>query len=226
MLKSIVIAIDGPAGSGKSTLAKKIAETLNFMYLDTGAMYRAITFEVLKQNVLGQTEAIINIVQNAELKLEFSNGQTEVLINGQDVTTEIRSIEVSAKVSDVSKIGKVREELVRMQREIAAGNNVVIEGRDITTVVFPEADVKVFLTASIDKRAERRQNDFKIMNSDLSLSEIKQNIEKRDKIDSEREVSPLTKAEGSLEIDTSELSVEEELKIILDKVEEIRNKIN
>lgn len=223
MLKNMIIAIDGPAGSGKSTLAKKIAEKLDFMYIDTGAMYRAITFEVLKNNVKDDPEAVIKIARTCDLKLQYKNGKTEVEINGKDVTGEIRNIEVSSNVSDVSKIREVREELVRMQREIASNTDVVMEGRDITTVVFPHADIKVFLTATIEKRAERRRNDYMAMNTDLSIGEIIQNIKTRDKIDSEREVSPLQKADGAIEIDTSELTIEEELQIILEKVEELRN---
>jgi len=156
MLKKIIIAIDGPAGSGKSTLAKKIAEKLGFMYLDTGAMYRAITAEAIKNNTVDDINNVIKISRNADLRLFPRNGKTEVFINGRDVTTEIRSIEVSSKVSEVSVIPEVREELVRMQRLIAADQNVVVEGRDTTTVVFPNADIKVFLKADIEKRAERR----------------------------------------------------------------------
>ncbi len=223
MLKKIIIAIDGPAGSGKSTLAKKIAEKLGFMYLDTGAMYRAITAEAIKKNAVDDINSVIEISRKSDLQLFPRNGKTEVFINGRDVTTEIRSIEVSSKVSEVSVIPEVREELVRMQRIIAANQNVVAEGRDTTTVVFPNADIKVFLKADIEKRAERRLKDFNDMNAGLKIADIKQNIIKRDKIDSEREVSPLTKAEDAIEIDTSNITVEEELDIILKKVEEIKS---
>ncbi len=222
MSKNIIIAIDGPAGSGKSTLAKMLAGKLGFVYLDTGAMYRAVTYLGLREGIADNQNALTALVKKSEFDLDFRNNTAIVFINGEDVTEKIRSVEVSFKVSDVAAIPEIREELVRIQQQFGREKNIVTEGRDTTTVVFPEADIKVFLTASIDKRAERRKKDFEAQNEEITVDKIKENINMRDKIDSQRKASPLTKAEGSIEIDSSSLSVEEEAEIILKRLEEIR----
>ncbi|MBN2572018.1 MAG: (d)CMP kinase [Ignavibacteriales bacterium] len=218
MSKKIIIAIDGPAGSGKSTIAKIIAERLGFLYLDTGAMYRAITFYAIKNSIVDDLNKIIDTIKDINISLNFELGLTHVILNGVDVTDKIRTPEVNSKVSEVSVIPEVRQELVRMQKEIGSKNNLVAEGRDTTTVVFPYADIKIFLTASIDERAKRRFKEFQEKAEKISLEDTKKNLEKRDNIDSNRKISPLQKAEDAIEIDTTNLSITEEIDLILEKI--------
>ncbi|MCU7495205.1 MAG: (d)CMP kinase [Ignavibacteria bacterium] len=224
MAKNIIITIDGPAGSGKSTSAKLVAKSLGFTYLDTGAMYRAITYLALKQNIIKDEPSVVELAERARLELKFVDGKTEVFLNGEDVTEAIRSYEVNSNVSEVSRIPGVRTALVRKQQEIGSNTSIVAEGRDTGTVVFPDADVKIFLTASISQRAQRRLREFQEKGENLSLGEIEGNIRKRDQIDSSREVSPLKKAQDAVEIDTSSITIEEEVELILNKVKESINK--
>jgi CMP/dCMP kinase len=224
MVKNITIAIDGPAGSGKSTAAKKIAEKLGFTYVDTGAMYRAITYLALREGIVDDVKKVIEHTRRISLNLKFENGLTRVFIDGEEVTENIRTFEVNSKVSEISVIPEVREELVKLQRKLGEAGNIVAEGRDTTTVVFPNADIKIFLTASADERSKRRFREFQEKDSKITLEEVKQNIEKRDRIDSSREVSPLQKAEGSIEIDNSNTAIEEEMDFLLKKIFEIQNK--
>jgi len=211
MSKNIIIAIDGPAASGKSTAAKRLANALGYLYLDTGAMYRAITYSVLKKNIFDDLEKIFDLVRNIELELKFEDGVTRVFVDGEEVTDFIRTPEVSGKVSEISRIPEVRKEMVKLQRRIAEQGNLVAEGRDITTVVFPNADVKIFMTASLDERARRRYKEHQERGEDVTFEAVKANLEKRDKIDSTRPVSPLRKAEDAVELDTTNMTVEEEL---------------
>ena len=224
MPKKIIIAIDGPAGSGKSTAAKNIAQRLGFTYLDTGAMYRAITFIAIRNGISENVSAVIDLVRNIDLKLKFENGITRVFLNNEEVTEQIRSSEVNAKVSDISKIPEVREELVKIQKRLGAEGNVVAEGRDVTTVVFPDADLKIFLTASIDTRAKRRLREFQEKNIRVSFEEIKDNLEKRDKIDSSREISPLKKADDAIEYDNSDVTPEQDFEYLLEKIKQVLSK--
>ena len=221
MSKNIIIAIDGPAGSGKSTAAKMIAEKLGFLYLDTGAMYRALTYAVLKLNVMDDEEKIIHLAKTVKIELEFRDGNTIVTLNGTDVSEEIRSKEVNNFVSKVSAIPEVREELVIQQQRIGSHTNLVTEGRDTTTAVFPKADLKFYLTASLSKRAERRFHEFQEKYGSITIEEVIKNLKERDQIDSHRKTSPLTKADDAIEIDTTELTIEDEVDIIIAKVKEI-----
>ncbi|MDP4191922.1 MAG: (d)CMP kinase [Bacteroidota bacterium] len=221
MLKNMIITIDGPAGSGKSTSAKLIARRLGFTYLDTGAMYRAITYLALKNNALNDLNEIIRLSENSKIDLSFIDGITKVTLNGEDVTSEIRSLEVNSNVSEVSAIPEVRKALVHMQQAIGDNNNIVAEGRDTGTTVFPKADVKIFLIASLVERAKRRLREFQEKGEDVSFQEIELNLSKRDKIDSQRVVSPLKKASDAIEIDTSNISIDEQVELILDKISEI-----
>ncbi len=221
MLKKIIIAIDGPAGSGKSTAAKNLAKNLGFIYLDTGAMYRAITFMAIQKGIADDVEAVIEMTKKLNLNLKFENGITKVFVDKKEITDEIRSAEVNSKVSEISAIPEVREEMVKIQKAIGTRGNIVAEGRDVTTVVFPDADVKIYLTASLDKRAERRLKEFHQKNIPITLEEVKSNLEKRDKIDSGRKVSPLKKAEDAIEFDNTNFTPEEDLKFLLNKVNEI-----
>jgi len=219
MSKKLIVAIDGPAGSGKSTSAKLVAENLGYVYIDTGAMYRAVTYLALRDNLLGNENALIEIAENTDIHLDFIDGETKVKTNGQDVTIQVRSVEVNQRVSDVSKIEGVRKALVKKQQEM--GNQergIVIEGRDITTVVFPNADVKVFLTASIEQRAKRRVEEYEEKGTSVSIEEVRKNLQQRDKIDSTRSISPLTKSPDAIEIDTSKVTIKEQVELILNQV--------
>ncbi len=219
MSQKLIVAIDGPAGSGKSTSAQLVAQRLGYVYIDSGAMYRAVTFLALKENLLDNEKALTTIANNADIQLDFINGETTVKIGKEDITDELRTIEVNQKVSDVSKIEGVRKALVKKQKEMGKQNRgIVMEGRDITTVVFPDADVKIFLTASIDERAKRRAVEYEKKGTTVSLDEIKKNIQSRDNLDSTRSVSPLTKAPDAIEIDTSKVSIEEQVNLILEQV--------
>jgi len=225
-MSKIIVAIDGPAASGKSTAAKTLAEQLNFVYLDTGAMYRAITYLALKQGIVEDEAAIIELTKNLEMLLKFENGITRVFVNGDEVTEFIRTKEVNAKVSDVSRIKEVRAELVKIQKRLSEKGSLVAEGRDITTVVFPNADVKIYMTASLDVRSDRRCKEFLERGMEISYKEVRENVIKRDEIDSGRKVSPLKKAEDAYELDTTELSVGEELDIILDLINKLESHRN
>lgn len=215
MSENLIIAIDGPAGSGKSTTARLLAQRLGFLYIDTGAMYRAITYSAITNDILENKEAIIKLAKESDLSLKF-NGDTKVFLNDVEITDEIRSPLVNSKVSDISKINEVREELVTKQRIMGQQGNCVMEGRDIGTVVFPNASVKIFLTASIDKRVDRRLKEFEDNGKKVFYDDVKENLVNRDIIDSTRDVSPLAKAEDAVEIDTSFLSIDEQVTEILE----------
>lgn len=227
MPKSFIIAIDGPAGSGKSTTAKIIAKQLGFLYIDTGAMYRAVTLLAIWENVLNNNDAIIKLAREATIELLNENNENKVFLNGKNVTDEIRSYEVNQNVSPVSKIEEVRKALVNQQRHMAKKNKgIVMEGRDIGTVVFPDADVKIFLTAAIDQRADRRSKEYQLKGNIIPIEEIKSNLVTRDKIDSTRQNSPLSKAQDAYEVDTSLITIEEQVDKILKIVQETANRKN
>ena len=209
----MIIAFDGPAGSGKSTIAKIISEKLGITYLDTGAMYRAVTLYFLENNVDFNDENQVKI--NLEkIELEFINDK--LYLNNKDVSAQIREKNVNDNVSFVSAIRIVREKMVDLQRKMSGKKSVVLDGRDIGTVVFPNADYKFYVTASVDVRARRRyEEELQKGISNLSLDEVKKSMENRDYIDSNREVTPLRKADDAIEIDTSDMSIEEVLEKIL-----------
>lgn len=214
----MIIAIDGPAGAGKSTIAKKVADSLGYVYIDTGAMYRAFTYELLTSSIsLSDIEKITKVLEKTNI--EFKNN--EIFLNNLNVTNEIRSKNVTANVSAVSAIPQVREKLVDLQRKIASESNSILDGRDIGTVVFPNAELKIFLTASVKIRALRRYNELIAKDKNIDINEIEAEIEKRDKLDSSRETSPLIKAADAIEIDTSDLSIDEVANTILKLAEEI-----
>ena len=225
MFRRFIVAIDGPAGSGKSTSAKLVAQRLNFLYIDTGAMYRAITFLAMKNNILNDHAKVTSLAESCEMKMEFINGKTKIHVDGVDLTAEIRSHEVNSHVSDISKIAGVRNALVKKQRVMAAENEgVVMEGRDIGTVVFPDADVKIYLTASIHERSHRRAKEFAEQGKKIAVEAVRDNLVQRDKIDSTRAVAPLSKAQDAIEIDTSNVTIEEQVEIILQHVNKKLNK--
>lgn len=216
MDKRISIAIDGPAAAGKSTVAKVVAKKLSYVYIDTGAMYRTITYAALEQKVdIENEEQLMEVVKN--VKIEFQQGENTqlVFLNGQDVSEVIRTPEVTNRVSIVSKHRLVREEMVRRQQELAEKGGVVMDGRDIGTHVLPDAEVKIFMLASVEERAERRHLENMNKGFDSNLEQLKEEIAQRDKLDSEREVSPLKKADDALELDTTSLSIEEVVQKIM-----------
>ena len=226
MSKNLIVAIDGPAGSGKSTTAQLVAQKLGYIYIDTGAMYRAITFLAIRNKILNEPGKIIELAAGSDIELKFEKGVTRISINDENLTEMIRTPEVNEHVSDVSKIAEVRKILVGKQREMGKkGIGVVMEGRDITTVVFPDADVKIFLTATIDERTKRRAKEFAQKGKNLPVDEIKKNLKTRDKIDSSREVSPLTQAKDAIVVDTSYVSIDEQVKIILDEIKKTAQNI-
>jgi len=203
---TVKIAIDGPAGAGKSTAAKKLAKLLGFTYIDTGAMYRAITLKVLRENIsLKDEERIVEVARKSDISLDGER----VFLDGEDVSEEIRKPIISQKVSVVSQIPEVREILVKKQRKIAEGKNVVMDGRDIGTVVLPDAQFKFFLTASLEERARRRYEELKNKGTEVKYEEVLEEIKKRDSLDSGRKTSPLTIPEGAILIDTTDLTEEE-----------------
>ena len=204
-----VIAIDGPAGAGKSTVAKIVAEKLGYTYIDTGAMYRGVAWKTLKQSQAATDEDILRAVQEIDVRLACTENGTRVTVDGTDVTQEIRTPEVTHIVSRVAALGPVREKMVELQRAMAADGAIVMDGRDIGTNVLPNADVKIFLTASVEERARRRYDEMKEKGYAVNFDELKREIALRDKQDSEREISPLRQAEDAVLLDTTSLSIDE-----------------
>lgn len=215
------IAIDGPAAAGKSTVAKIIAKKLNYLYVDTGAMYRALTYKVLEQGTDPSDEsAVLEILLKTEIELQNDVSGQRVLLDGKDVTEEIRHQPVSANVSYIARLPLVRKELLRQQQELAKNANVVMDGRDIGTHVLPDAEVKIFLVASVDERAKRRHEENISKGIPSDLEQLKMEIQKRDELDSNRETAPLVKAEDAIEVDTTTLTVEDVVEKILSIVKE------
>ncbi len=215
----MIIAIDGPAASGKSTTAKKVAEMLNFIYVDTGAMYRAVTLAVLNAGMDPNVESDVKgILPNLAISVEVSKGAFKTLLDGNDVSEEIRRTGVTNHVSAVSAMPSVREEMVTMQRRIAVGKDAVVEGRDIGTVVFPNADFKFYFTASHTARAERRRLDLKKLGIEHSTEEIIEDLKRRDDMDSGRIHSPLTRADDAITVDTTNLTFDEQVVFIVNRV--------
>ena len=201
-----IVAIDGPAGSGKGTVAKILAEKCNLLYIDTGAMYRAIAYKTLRNNInLDEEEKIVELAKNS--KIEFIDGKT--YLDNVDISKEIRTMEVTKIVSPISSIVKLREILVDLQRKIAEGYDVIMEGRDITTVVFPNANYKFYLDADVEERARRRFEENKIKGIESTFEEILENIKKRDYNDMHKEVGSLTRTDDSIYIDSTNMTIDE-----------------
>lgn len=211
--KNIIIAIDGPAGAGKSTVAKKIAEKLNITYLDTGAMYRAVTYKLLETSTEIEDIAALQELLN-NIDITYIDGF--LCLNGHKIGEEIRTAVINQNVSKVSSSADVRNAMTELQRNIGRQQSCIMDGRDVGTVVFPNADVKIFLVADVEKRALRRHLENKNNGLESSLEEIKESILKRDKQDSERELAPLLKADDAIEIDTSDMSIDEVVAKIID----------
>ena len=208
----MIIAVDGPAGSGKSTISKLLAKELGLVYLDTGAMYRLFTLKMLKENVsFFDSHKIDELLENLNINIE----NDRFYLDGKDVSEEIRKTDVAANVSKTAAIKEVREKMVNLQREFSKSKNVILDGRDIGTVVFPEADIKIFLVADAKERAERRFKELHEKGENISLDNIYENILKRDRLDSTREISPLKKANDAIEVDTTGKNIEEVKNLIL-----------
>ena len=215
----MIIAIDGPAASGKSTSARLLADELNFLYLDTGAMYRCIALSVTEEKVdIYNKLSLESFIVNFNLELNTVDGISNFLINGDSVSEKIRTNAVSKKVSEISAMPMIRKYMVKMQREFAKNNNCVVEGRDIGTVVFPQAEIKFFITASVEVRARRRRLELQNIGDRIALKDLKDDIRARDKYDSERTHSPLKKAFDAIEIDTTKMTIDEQVRYMIKNV--------
>ncbi|QCX32619.1 (d)CMP kinase [Caloramator sp. E03] len=216
-MRNLIIAIDGPAGAGKSTISKIIAEKLNIEYIDTGAMYRAVTLKIIRKGIsLNDDDAIECMLKETEI--DFINGR--IYLDGEDVSKDIRTIEVSSKVSDVAAKSYVRQRLVEIQKNMAAKKSVIMDGRDIGTNVLKDANYKIFLTASVEERAKRRYKEMIEKGSNVTFEDVCKDIENRDRIDSTRKVNPLRKADDAIEVDTTSKSIDE----VVDEILSIVNK--
>lgn len=216
-MKNLVVAIDGPAGAGKSTVAQLAARKLGCTYIDTGAMYRAVAWKTLQRKQPVTDELILDVVKDVHVELAYVEGKTTVSLDGTDVTGEIRTPEVTAIVSQVAALGPVRSRMVELQRRMAAKGSVLMDGRDIATSVLPDANVKIFLTASIEERARRRFKEMQEKGYNVSLEELQKDIAARDKADSEREISPLVQAPDAELLDTSNMGIDEVVQAIIDR---------
>ena len=218
----MIVAIDGPAATGKSTSAKLVAQKLGYTFLDTGAMYRCVTLSILRDDInLTDTLKLKALLDNLDIQLIKKGEDSAVILNGEDVSFEIRQTEVTNHVSAVSAIGLVRNALVQDQRRIANNQDCVIEGRDIGTIVFPDADVKFYLVTDDRVRAERRQLDLESIGEKKSIDTLIEEIHKRDKYDSERNHSPLRKAEDAIEVDTTNFTINGQVDFMVNKIKSI-----
>lgn len=219
-MKTFSIAIDGPAGAGKSTIAKKIAHDLNCIYIDTGAMYRSVGYYCIKNGINYEDEkSVCEVLSQMNIELKTSETGQLIFLNGEDVSSKIRTDEVAASASKVATYGPVREALVERQQEMAKSQAIIMDGRDIGTVVLPFATLKIFLTASVEERAMRRYKEYVEKGMDVSLETLKDEIKARDAQDSGRKISPLKKADDAVEMDTTHMSIEE-------IVESIKSQLN
>ena len=215
----MIVAIDGPAATGKSTSAKLVAQKLGFTYMDTGAMYRCVTLSVLRNHIaLADEEALQLLIQEMDIHFDKTDDKLVVHLDKEDVSTLIRKPEVTSHVSAVSALPQVRNHMVAIQRQSAKNQDCVIEGRDIGTIVFPKADVKFFLVADDFVRAKRRQLDLKAIGEEKTIDELVEEIRRRDRLDSERSHSPLKKADDAIEVDTSQLTIDEQVDFMVNKV--------
>jgi len=217
-----VIAIDGPAASGKSTTARLVAERLGYLHIDTGAMYRAVALKILREKIdPTDAKAVEGIVDSTGVTLKRIKGQLRIFLDGVDVTEKIRSREVAKAASIISVNRKVRDAMVKEQRRLGKDGGIVLEGRDIGSVVFPNAELKIFLTASLDKRARRRQHDLNEQGLQVDLQSVREEIAERDRTDATRDASPLVKASEAVEIDTSRLSIDEQVNLVVEEVKRL-----
>lgn len=228
-MNKITIAIDGFSSTGKSTLAKQLAQHLGYVYVDTGAMYRAVTYDAMQNNCIASDylnkEGLLERLPFVKLHFEFNAqlGFAEMYLNGVNVEKEIRTLEVSSFVSKIAEVSELRAKLVEQQQEMGKEKGIVMDGRDIGTVVFPHAELKIFMTASSETRAQRRFDELEAKGDSVSYDEVLKNVQERDYIDTHRDDSPLVKAEDAIEIDNSYLTREEQFQAVLELVEEVTN---
>lgn len=217
-MNNLIVAIDGPAGAGKSTVAQLAARELGCTYIDTGAMYRAVAWKTLRRKKKDEPitdELIEAVVKDIQVALEYVDGRTRVFVDGREITEEIRTPEVTGIVSQVAAVGSVRSRMVELQRRMAEKGSVLMDGRDIATNVLPDANVKIFLTASIEERARRRHKEMTAKGYDVSLDELQREIAARDRADSEREISPLVQAADAELLDTSNMDIDEVVRAVV-----------
>jgi len=231
----LIIAIDGPAAVGKSTMGKIIARELGFLYIDTGAIYRAITWKVLKNNINVYDEDIVsNLVLNTCITIERANSKSlndyyHIFVDGEDVTEEIRNPRIDQNVSQIAQLPKIRKQLIYLQRKLAKKGNIIMEGRDISSVILPQADIKLYFTASEEERIKRRYKELIDKGYNIDYKEVKEQIVQRDEIDSKRKYAPLIKAKDAILVDSTEKSIEEvkdKILTIIRKYRECRKKTN
>ena len=226
-MKKITIAIDGFSSTGKSTLAKQVANQLGYIYVDTGAMYRAVTYFAMQHNFVSEThldaDGLIKNLTNVSLQFRFNEklGFAEMYLNNKNIETAIRTIEVSRLVSKIAEISQVRSKLVEQQQQMGQNKGIVMDGRDIGTVVFPNADLKLFMTANTTTKAQRRYDELIEKGQEVTFDEVLQNVQERDYIDTHRDDSPLVKAEDAIEIDNSNLTKNEQFELVMELVHEI-----
>jgi len=221
----MTIAIDGYSSCGKSTLAKALAKEMSYVYVDSGAMYRAVTHYFLRHDVaLSSDIEVKTALDNINIDFKYIDGKNTCILNEENVEIEIRSMRISNNVSEVAVLGMVRAKLVAIQREIAKSKSVVMDGRDIGTVVFPNADIKFFITADKEIRTKRRFDELIANGKEVTMREVQQNLEHRDRIDTTREISPLRKAEDAIEIDNTYLTREEQLNLAIKYIERLKPK--
>ena len=223
---SFIVGIDGPAGSGKGTVTKQVANRLGLINIDTGSTYRCVALETINKKVpLDDKEKIIEIAKTIKVGIQPLPEGDKVFLNGKEVTKDIRSKEVTQIVSQISSINEVRFEMVNLQRRLAEGKDVIMEGRDICTYVFPNADVKIYLDASIEERAKRRYKEMQEKNIGMTYEEVIENIKKRDENDKAKEIGALKKAEDSIVVDTTSLTIEEVVEKIIEIIRKKNNKM-
>ena len=211
-----VVAIDGPAGSGKGTITKIVAERRNLVSIDTGAMYRCVALDCINKGIEPTNiEGIENVLKNIDIKLENDNGIQKVLLNGEDVSNEIRKPKIDDIVAKYAAIKQIRDKITPMQRKMGEKHNIIMEGRDIGTVVFPDADVKIFLDCSIEERARRRYKQNIEKGIDITYEEVLESIKERNKLETEREIAPFIKAEDAIVVDSTNLTIEEVVEEVL-----------
>ena len=224
-MKRIIIAIDGFSACGKSTTAKRVAEQLNYIYVDTGAMYRAVSLYLLRNEIPfdGENPQLHDALEKIRLRFELNpeSKKPEIILNDENVERYIRTMEVSSIVSEVSALSSVRRMLVAQQQQMGEERGIVMDGRDIGTVVFPEAELKIFMTADMEKRVKRRMLELELKGTPLTAAEVRENLQHRDRIDSSREDSPLTKADDALILDTSDRSIRDQVNFVLEYADKI-----
>ena len=218
--RKLTIAIDGPAGSCKSTVTRKVAEQINYLYLNSGSMYRAVTLLASQRGISPNNRTQLTDLVQKQCQIDFADNGKKTLLNGIDVSEELRHPEIEQQVVVIAKIPEVRQEMVKQQRRIAKNSGVIAEGRDVTTVVFPDADLKFYITASIEERARRRFNEFQTKGVACSFEQIENEIRIRDQQDKSRQHSPLKKAEDAIIIDTTQLEINQVIDLILKKIKE------